>query len=122
MPKSKGREPALGEMQDFSGRYRGAQQVEARAGGWYEFADIGDELVGEYRGTQPFRNGMKSTIRTTDGTLVVFSTPTLLRQQLEEIKIGESVAIVLAGFEKSNKASPMKVFQVFRLPSGGQRK
>jgi len=105
------------EMQDFSSRYPGAQQVEPQRGGWFQFEKIGDELVGQFMGVEPFKNGLKGTMRTQKGELVVFSVATLLRDALREVKAGERIAIVLAGFQPSNNESPMKVFQVFRTPS-----
>jgi len=104
-----------GQVKDFSGRYPGARQVDAVRGGWFQFEKVGDELVGEYLGMEPFKNGHKGTLRTTKGELVVFSCATILRDLLREVKAGEKVAIVLSGFQPSTEASPMKVFQVFRV-------
>lgn len=104
-------------IQDFSGRYRGAQQIETRAGGWFEFAKVGDELVGEYRGMEPFRNGVKGKIKKPDGEIVAFSCATLLQDLLQELQVGDRVAIVLCGFQGKPKPgmSPMKVYQVFKV-------
>jgi hypothetical protein len=110
------KQPATGGLQDFSHRYRGAEQVQG-SGGWFEFTEVGHELVGEYQGMQPFRNGMKGSLTDTEGKPYVFSVPTLLQDQLKAIEVGTKVAIVLVGFQPSKKTSPLKVFQVFRLPS-----
>lgn len=106
--------PSLPEPQDFSSRYPGAHQVDPVRGGWHQFEKVGDDLVGEYKGMEPFKNGFKGTIRRQNGELVVFSIPTLLRDQLREVKAGERIAIVLSGFQASSNDSPMKVFQVFK--------
>lgn len=105
-------------VQDFSSRYPGAQEVDAQRGGWFQFSKIGDELVGQFEGVRPFKNGIKGTMRRQSGELVVFSVPTLLQDLLREVKVGERIAIVLSGFQPTNQDSPMKVYQVFRVPSG----
>lgn len=102
------------QMKDFSNRYPGSREVGGTQAGWFEFEKIGDELVGEYRGMVPFRNGMKGTIRTPKGEDYVFSCATLLRDKLSDVKVGEHIAIILAGFQPSSQDSPIKVFQVFR--------
>lgn len=104
----------IGQVQDFSGRYKGGEQVQAAQGEWFSFEEVGDELVGIYQGMEPFRNGVKGTITTEDGP-TVFSVGKLLRQQLDQIAKGAKVAIVLAGFQPSDKQSPMKVYQVFKV-------
>lgn len=111
---AKGKEESS-QIKDFTSRYPGAQQVDPGKSEWFQFEKVGDELVGEYRGMEPFRNGMKGTMKTKDG-LTVFSCATRLRQLLSEIKVGDRVAIVLAGFEPSNEDSPLKIFQVFKTP------
>lgn len=104
-----------GEIQDFSSRYPGGEQIKP-AGEWFAFEDVGDELVGEFVDVVPFRNGMKGTITTDEGQ-TVFSVGKLLQQQLSQVKKGDRIAIVLAGFQDSDKASPMKVYQVIRVPA-----
>lgn len=101
-------------VQDFSNRYPGGEQVAPPPSEWFAFESVGDELVGEWEGLETFKNGMKGSILTDDGP-IVFSASTLLRQQLKTIRVGERIAIVLAGFQASNKESPMKVYQVFRV-------
>lgn len=103
------------EVQDFSDRYPGAKQVSGTQAGWFEFEKVGDELVGEYRGMVPFRNGMKGSITTPKGETYVFSCSLLLRDALATVKAGERIAIVLAGFQPSSQDSPIKVYQVFRV-------
>lgn len=110
--KQKGQQPQ--PVQDFSQRYKGGEEIKAATGEWFAFEEVGDELVGEYQGMEPFRNGVKGSIVTEDGP-TVFSVGKLLRQQLQQVKTGDRIAIVLAGFQASDKASPMKVFQVFRV-------
>lgn len=118
MAKSKERgAPPVGVVQDFSKRFPGGQSIAPATGEWYAFEDVGDELVGEFVGMEPFRNGTKGTIITEDGP-TVFSVGKLLQQQLVQVKKGERIAIVLAGFQASDKASPMKVYQVFRVQAG----
>lgn len=104
----------VGQVQDFSARYKGGEQVQAAQGEWFTFEEPGDELVGIYQGMEPFRNGVKGSIVTADGP-TVFSVGKLLRQQLDQIAKGTRIAIVLAGFQASDKQSPMKVFQVFKV-------
>lgn len=101
-------------VQDFSKRFPGGEEVAPAGGEWFAFDDVGDELVGEFVGTEPFRNGVKGTLITEEGP-VVFSVAKILRQQLAQIKPGQKIAIVLAGFQASDKASPTKIFQVFRV-------
>ncbi len=115
MAKDKKQAQGLDEtVEDFSKRYPGGESIEAPTGEWFAFEDVGDELVGEWSGMEPFRNGVKGSILTKDG-LTVFSVAKLLQQQLKQIRQGERIAIVLAGFKKSDKQSPMKVYQVFRV-------
>lgn len=104
----------VGQVQDFSGRYKGGKEVRAASGEWFEFEEVGDELVGIYQGMEPFRNGVKGSMVTEEGP-TVFSVGKLLRQQLDQITKGARIAIVLAGFQPSDKQSPMKVYQVFQL-------
>lgn len=104
----------VGQVQDFSSRYKGGEEVRAAQGEWFAFEEVGDELVGTYQGMEPFRNGVKGSIITEEGP-TVFSVGKLLRQQLDQISKGARIAIVLAGFQASDKQSPMKVFQVFKV-------
>lgn len=101
-------------LPDYASRYPGAQEI--RGGGdWMEWATPGQEVVGTYKGTEPFRNGFKSTVHT-DAGVVVFSTPKLLKTKLDAVEIGEDVAIVYLGEgEDTGKGNRLKEFQVFRL-------
>jgi hypothetical protein len=99
----------------YADRYPGARKVEG-GGDWMEWSEEGQECVGIYKGTEPFRNGFKTTMSTEDG-VVVFSTPKLLKALLDGIEIGDRVAIVYVGEGKdTGKGNPLKEFEVYVLP------
>jgi hypothetical protein len=98
----------------YANRYPGARKVEG-GGDWMEWTEPGQECVGIYKGTEPFRNGFKTTMSTDEG-VVVFSTPKLLKAQLSGVEIGDKIAIVFVGEGKdTGKGNPLKDFEVFVL-------
>lgn len=107
-----GRKKAAPKQDEYQGRYPGAREVDD-AGDWMEWAEPGQEVVGIYKGTEPFRNGFKTTVQTEEG-LVVFSTPKLLKAKLNSVEIGQQVAIVFTGEGKDvGKGNRLKEFRVF---------
>jgi hypothetical protein len=99
----------------YATRFPGAKKVQ-QAGDWFEWEREGQEVVGVFKGMESFRNGFKTTIATDKGP-VIFSTPKLLKAQLDSIEIGQGVAIVYAGEGKdTGKGNPLKEFEVYLLP------
>lgn len=102
---------------DYSGRYPGAERVET-PGDWTEWEQEGQEVVGVYKGTEPFRNGFKTTMDTPKGP-VIFSTPKLLKAALDNVEIGTRIAIVYLGRGRdTGKGEPLKEFDVYRMKDG----
>lgn len=98
----------------YAGRYPGARKVE-QPGDWTEWEKPGQEVVGIFKGMEPFRNGFKTSIHTETGP-VITSTPKLLKAQLDGIEIGTKVAIVYTGEGKdTGKGNPLKEFEVYVL-------
>jgi hypothetical protein len=103
---------------DYSSRFPGARKIEG-GGDWLEWAEPGQEVVGIYKGTEPFRNGFKTTVATENG-IVVFSTPKLLKALLDGVEIGDRIAIVYVGEGRdTGKGNRLKEFEVYALPSEG---
>lgn len=110
-----GRSSKGGGREDYAKRYPGAKEVRGE-GEWFQFEKPGDELVGVFKGVVPFRNGHKGTILTEDG-LRVFSASTLLKAKLDQIEVGQRIAIAYTGDGKdTGKGSPLKEFFVGVLP------
>lgn len=100
---------------DYSGRFPGGREIEG-GGEWMEWSTPRQEVIGVYRGTEPFRNGFKTTMVDTDGNIVVFSTPKLLKSKLDGVEIGTRLAIVYTGEGKdTGKGNPLKEFRVIVL-------
>lgn len=100
---------------DYGKRYPGGKEVKGQ-GEWFEFKNPGDELVGVFKGVVPFRNGHKGTILTDDG-LSVFSAPTLLKAKLDQVEVGQRIAIHYEGEGRdTGKGNPLKEYGVVILP------
>lgn len=100
-------------------RYPGAREVTGSVD-WSEWSKPGQEVVGVYKGMEPFRNGFKTTMATEDG-VVVFSTPKLLKAKLDGIEIGQRIAITYTGEGKdTGKGNALKEFRVFVLDEASE--
>lgn len=99
----------------FAKRFPGGTPLHG-SGEMYRWEKVGQEMVGEFVGIKPYKNGHIANVKTEDG-VVAFSAPTILAGILQGVRQGSRIAIVFSGEKKPTKRgqSPTKQFEVYAL-------
>src|SRR2546429_5531370 len=101
---------------DYERRFPGFKEQGGGEGWNWQWDRVGQELVGTFLECTPFKNGHKAKVREANGTVRMFSAPSVLAEALEGITRGDEIAIIFTSQDepKSKGQSGVKHFKVLR--------
>ena len=105
---------------NYERRFPGFKETGGGEGWNWQWDRVGQELVGTFLELVPFKNGHKCKVREADGTVRLFSAPSVLADLLQGCERGDEIAIIFTSQDKpkSRGQSGVKHFKLLTKKDG----